>query len=808
MSTISRPGLWALITAAVFALCGAILTVGGAWVAAIGGPLYYVILGLALLATAFLSFRRNPAALYLFAVVVFGTVIWELTVVGLDIWALIPRSDIVIILGIWLLLPFVSRQIGGTRTTVLPLAGAVGVAVLALFASLFTDPHDISGELPTQIANASPADPDNVPASEWHAYGRTQAGDRWSPLNQINATNVSNLKVAWHIHTKDMMNSNDPGEATNEATPIEFNNTLYMCSLHQKLFAVDGATGNVKWVYDPKLQINPGFQHLTCRGVSFHETPANAMDSDGNPAPTDCAKRIILPVNDGRLVEVDADTGKTCSGFGNNGEIDLRVPNQPYTTPGQYEPTSPPVITDKLIIANSAITDNGSVKQASGATQAFDVYTGKRVWVFDASNPDPNQLPDESHPVFHPNSPNSWIVSSYDANLNLVYIPMGVGTPDQWGGDRTKDSERFAPGIVALNADTGKLAWFYQTVHHDLWDMDVPSQPSLVDVTQKDGTLVPAIYAPTKTGDIFVLDRRTGKEIVPAPETPVPQGAAPGDHTSPTQPMSQLTLRPKNPLNDSDIWGGTIFDQMFCSIYFHTLRYEGPFTPPSLKGSLIFPGDLGMFEWGGLAVDPQRQVAFANPISLPFVSQLVPRGPGNPLWPEGNAKGTGGETGLQHNYGIPYAVNLHPFLDPVLLPFGIKMPCRTPPWGYVAGIDLKTNKVVWQHRNGTLRDSMYGSSLPIPLPPIKIGVPSLGGPLSTAGNLGFLTASMDYYIRAYNLTTGKVLWQDRLPAGAQATPITYAINGKQYIVTYAGGHNSFPTRMGDDIIAYALPDQK
>ncbi|GBD56902.1 glucose/quinate/shikimate family membrane-bound PQQ-dependent dehydrogenase [Gluconobacter wancherniae] len=808
MKTTSRPGLWALITAAVFALCGAFLTVGGAWLASLGGPLYYVILGLALLATAFLAWRKNEAALWLFALVTLGTLGWAFSEVGLDIWGLLPRLDIVLILGVWLLLPFVYRQVGATRASVLPLAGSVGLGVLALLASLFTDPYDISGQLPTQIANAAPADPDNVPDSEWHAYGRTQAGDRWSPLKQINSSNVQNLQVAWKIRTGDLMNSNDPGEATNEATPIEFDNTLYTCSLHQKLFAIDGATGKVKWVYDPKLQIDPGFQHLTCRGVSFHETAAGATDTDGQPAPTDCAKRIILPVNDGRLVEVDAATGEKCHGFGEDGEINPAGPHQPFTTAGLYEPTSPPVITDKLIIVNSAITDNGSVRQPSGATKAYDVYTGKLVWVFDASNPDPNQMPGDDHPHFHPNSPNSWIVSSYDKNLNLVYIPMGVGTPDQWGGYRTKESERFAPGVIALNADTGKLAWFYQTVHHDLWDMDLPSQMSLVDITQKDGSIVPAIYAPAKTGDIFVLDRRTGKEIVPAPETAVPQGAAPGDHVSPTQPESKLSLRPKNPISNGDIWGGTIFDQMFCQIYFHQLRYEGPFTPPSLQGSLIFPGDLGMFEWGGLSVDPQRQVAFANPISLPFVSRLVPRGPGNPLWPDANAKGTGGETGLQHNYGIPYAVDLHPFLDPVLLKVGIKMPCRTPPWGYVAGIDLRTNKVVWQHRNGTLRDSMYGSALPIQLPPIKIGVPSLGGPLSTAGNVGFLTSSMDYYIRAYDITNGKTLWQDRLPAGGQSTPMTYAINGKQYIVTYAGGHNSFPSRMGDYLIAYALPDQK
>ncbi|QDH16381.1 glucose/quinate/shikimate family membrane-bound PQQ-dependent dehydrogenase [Swingsia samuiensis] len=806
MSTQSRSGPWTLITAAIFALCGAILTIGGIMSVSHGGPVYYLFAGVVFLATALLAWLRNQAAQWLFAAFALVTVAWELSIVGLDFWSLVPRSDVVIILGIWLLLPFVSRSTGGTRSSSLPLAGSVGVAALVLLAAAFTDPHDISGTLPNDIVNASPDNPENVPDNEWHAYGRTSAGDRWSPLKQINSTNVQNLKVAWHIHTKDLMGPNDPGESTNEATPIEFDNTLYLCSLHQKLFAIDAATGHVKWTFDPHLQVNPGFQHLTCRGVSFHETPANAVDSSGQPAPTDCAKRIILPVNDGRLVEVNAETGEKCTSFGDNGEVNLREPHQPFTELGVYEPTSPPVVTDKYIIANSAVRDNGSIKQASGATRAFDVYTGKMAWVFDASNPDPNQMPDENHPVFHPNSPNSWIVSAYDKKLNLVYIPMGVGTPDQWGGDRTKESERYAPGVVALNADTGKLAWFYQTVHHDLWDMDVASQPSLVDITQKDGSIVPAIYIPTKTGDVFALDRRTGKTIVDAPETPVPGGAAPGDHTNPTQPMSKLTLRPKDPLSDKDIWGGTIFDQMFCSIYFHSLRYEGPFTPPSLQGTLVFPGDLGMFEWGGLSIDPQRQIAFANPISLPFVSRLVPRGPENPLWPDKNAKASGGEGGLQPNYGIPYAVHLGAFLDPVLLKIGLPVPCRTPPWGMVAGINLRTNKVVWEHRNGTLRDSLRGTAYPIGLPAIKVGIPSLGGPLSTAGNLGFLTSTMDYYIRAYDLTTGKTLWQDRLPAGAQSTPMTYAVNGKQFVVTYAGGHNSFMTKMGDDLIAYTLPN--
>ncbi|MBA5728140.1 membrane-bound PQQ-dependent dehydrogenase, glucose/quinate/shikimate family [Bombella mellum] len=812
MSSISRAGgIWVSLVAILMAIVGLLLVAGGIYSISEGGPLYYLISGLGILLSAFFVHQRKPIGVATYAVVLLGTLIWALCIVGLNFWSLVPRLDVVLVIGIVLLLPFIRRALAANRLATIPLGAGVILGALALIVSAFLDPYDVSGSLPTEQVNASPANPENVPDGDWTSYARTQDGNHWSPLAQINSQNVNKLKVAWVMRTGDLPDkSRDPGEATNEATPLEFDNTLYFCSLHQKVFAVDATTGKTKWVFDPKVNVNPGFQHLTCRGVSAHTTPDNAVDSSGQPVTTtDCAKRIIAMVNDGRMVEIDAQTGKACQGFGDNGQVDLRFSHQPYTTAGEYAPTSPPVITDKLIIVNSAVKDNGSVHQPSGATRAYDVYTGKLVWVFDAANPDPNEMPSEEHPHFHPNSPNSWSVSSYDKNLNMVYIPMGVGTPDQWGGYRDKDAERYPPGVVALNADTGKLVWFYQTVHHDLWDMDASAQPNLVDITQKDGSLVPAIYIPTKSGDIFVLDRRTGKPIVPAPELPAPGGAATGDHTSPTQPHSQLTMRPKDPLSDRDIWGATILDQMVCSVYFHSLRYEGPFTPPSTQGTLVFPGDLGMFEWGGLAVDPRRQIAFSNPISIPFVSTLVPRGPGNPRWPDpnGDKGGSGGETGLQPNYGIPYAVNLHPFLDPLLAKVGLFLPCRTPPWGAVAGIDLRTNKVVWQHRNGTLRDSLHGSSLPIELPPVKIGVPSLGGPLATAGNVAFLTSTQDYYIRAYDLTTGHVIWKDRLPAGAQSAPMTYSINGRQYIVTYAGGHGSFLSRMGDYLIAYALPEK-
>ena len=302
-----------------------------------------------------------------------------------------------------------------------------------------------------------------------------------------------------------------------------------------------------------------------------------------------------------------------------------------------------------------------------------------------------------------------------------------------------------------------------------------------------------------ESGHFFVLDRSNGKLVVPAPEKPVPQGAAKGDYVSKTQPFSDLSFRPKKDLSGADMWGATMFDQLVCRVMFHQLRYEGIFTPPSEQGTLVFPGNLGMFEWGGISVDPNRQVAIANPMALPFVSRLIPRGPGNPMEQPKDAKGSGTEAGIQPQYGVPFGVTLNPFLSP----FGL--PCKQPAWGYISGLDLKTNQIVWKKRIGTPQDSM---PFPMPVPvPFNMGMPMLGGPISTAGNVLFIAATADNYLRAYNMTNGEKLWQGRLPAGGQATPMTYEVNGKQYVVISAGGHGSFGTKMGDYIVAYALPDE-
>lgn len=786
----SRPVL--LVSGLVYGVIGLALAGGGAWLAGLGGSLYYLIAGIGILVTGGLLIAGRPGALWVYAAVLIGTLAWAVAEIGFDWWPLAARGDVIFLLALWLLTPWITRPLshpaGPSRMIMtLPLWAGVAVSVAVLAAGLLTTHHEIDGTI--AASGAAPQQPAaDQPDEDWRAYGRGQSGQRYSPLAEITPANAKSLKVAWTFRTGDLPGPNDPGETTFEVTPIKVRDTLYLCSQHQRLFALDAKTGALRWSYDPQVKSNPTFQHLTCRGVSYHETEAGAVDTTGAPAPVDCPRTIFLPVNDGRMIALNAETGALCQGFGDHGTLNLQE-GMGVQTSGFYEPTSPPVVSDRIIVIAGAVIDNYSTQVPSGVIRGFDIHTGRLVWAWDAGAADENALPSATY-TYTNNSPNSWMTASYDPDLGLVYVPMGVQTPDIWGGNRSPESERYSSALVALDINTGKRVWHYQTVHHDLWDMDLPSQPSLVDLAGPGGVR-PAVLQPAKTGNLFVLDRRTGELIVPAPERPVPQGPAPGDRLSPTQPFSELTFRPEALLTGADMWGATIFDQLACRILFHQMRYEGTFTPPSLQGTLVFPGNLGMFEWGGIAVDPVRQIAIANPIAIPFVSKLIPRGPDNPAAPN-DAHPSGSEIGVQPMYGTPYGVILHPFLSP------LGLPCYRPPWGYMAAIDLKTMKIAWMHKNGTIRDSA-----PVPIP-IRMGVPSLGGPMTTAGGVAFLTSTTDYYIRAYDVTNGDQLWEDRLPAGGQSTPMTYAVDGHQYVVTAAGGHGSFGTKIGDYVIAYTL----
>jgi quinoprotein glucose dehydrogenase len=777
------------VTAFIFTLIGLAIGAGGLWLIVLGGSWYYLIAGLGFLLTAFLLFKRRALALTAYALLIVGTLAWAIWEVGFDWWQLGPRGGIVILLGLWLLIPAIRRGLGFVSPTgqvykasALPLAAAVILSIGVAGYSMTVDTLDLAGELPTGTAAATPNYGGNVPDNEWHQYGRTPFGQRYSPLAQINPDNVSSLEVAWQYQTGDVKLPDDVGETTYQVTPLKIRDTLYVCTPHNWAIAIDAATGQEKWKFDANSGMNPDRQHQTCRGVSYY---ADAAATAGTP----CAERVYLPTSDARLIALDAANGQVCSNFADQGTLHLET-GMKYKPAGYYYSTSPPVIVAGKIIIGGAVNDNYSTQEQSGVIRAFDVNTGALIWNWDSGNPDvTTPLPEGQ--TYTTNSPNSWSVFSYDEGLNLVYIPLGNQVPDQLGMGRSEHVEKYSSSIVALDITSGQVRWVRQTVHHDLWDMDVPAQPVLLDITGKDGQPVPALVGPTKQGDIYVLDRRTGEPIIPIKEIPAPTGAIPEDFTSPTQPISDLTFSPP-PLTDKNMWGVTMFDQLACRIRFKSLKYEGRYTPPSIEGSLIYPGNFGVFNWGSVAVDPERQVMFGMPTYLAFTSRLVPR---DQIPPKGQGE-KGSEQGLNRNDGAPYGVFMGPFLGP------LGIPCQAPPWGYVAGVDLKTGQIAYKHRNGTVYDMT-----PLPLP-FKVGVPGIGGPMITKGGVAFLGAAVDNYIRAYDLTTGRELWKGRLPAGGQSTPMSYATDdGTQYVVIVAGGHGSIGTKPGDYVIAYRLPKE-
>ncbi|ANL39728.1 MULTISPECIES: glucose/quinate/shikimate family membrane-bound PQQ-dependent dehydrogenase [Rhizobium] len=776
-----------VITSILFIIIGLALGGGGLWLVTLGGSVFYLFAGLMFLITAGLLLMRRAAALWVYAVLVVAALAWAIWEVGFDWWQLGPRGGMIILLGLWLLTPWIRRPLGFRSPTGItysanpwPLAVPVVLAILVALYSMTTDPHDLAGELPKDQAAANPAFGGSVPDGEWHQYGRTPFGQRYSPLDQITTENVASLKEAWRYQTGDVKRPEDISETTYQVTPLKVKDTLYLCTPHNWAIALDAKSGKEKWKYDANSGMNPNRQHQTCRGVTYYADPDVAA---GQP----CAERVYLPTSNARLIALDAADGKLCTGFADQGVLHLET-GMRFNPAGYYYSTSPPVAVAGKIIIGGAVNDNYSTEEQSGVIRAFDIKTGALIWNWDSGNPDVT-TPLAEGQTYTTNSPNSWSVFSVDEALGMVYIPLGNQVPDQLGINRSDNVEKFSSSIVALDIATGQLRWVRQTVHHDLWDMDVPAQPALIDLTKPDGSVVPALVGPTKQGDLYVLDRRSGEPIIPVKEIAAPGGAVSGDHTAPTQPISDLTFSPE-PLKEKDMWGVSLFDQLACRIEFHRYRYEGRYTPPSLEGTIVYPGNFGTFNWGSVAVDPERQIMFGMPTYLAFTSRLVPAAD---IPPRGQDE-KGSEQGLNRNDGAPYGVFMGPFLGP------LQIPCQAPPWGYVAGVDLRTGKIAYMHKNGTVHDMT-----PLPLP-FKVGVPGIGGPMLTKGGVAFLGAAVDNYLRAYDVTSGRELWRARLPAGGQATPMTYTTDdNKQYVVMVAGGHGSVGTKPGDYVIAYTLP---
>ena len=623
-------------------------------------------------------------------------------------------------------------------------------------------------------------------ASDWGYYGGDMFGQRFSSLDQINRGNVARLTVAWTYHTGELgAGYAQARRLTFEATPVLAFGKLYLETGTNIVIALDPETGREQWRFDPHVDRTVRYAESSARGVSVW---ASTDPRWSGP----CARRVFTGTLDARLLALDADTGRPCADFGAGGQVDLtqgvRIRDRP-----DYLVTSPPAIYANVVVVGSSIGDNRATDVERGVIRGFDAVSGALLWSFDP-------LPDSpAHPAAAEWNPaqaaatgagNAWGVITVDEEHALVLAPTGSASPDFYGGTRL-GSNRFADSLLALDARTGKLVWHRQLVHHDLWDYDLAAQPTLGDLDVQ-GVPVPAVIEATKTGMLYVFDRTNGTPLFPLAERAVPKSLVPGEQTAPTQPFSSLpALVPQRRVDPDDAWGITFWDRGKCREKIAALRNEGIFTPPDPRGTLEFPGYIGGVNWGGVAFDEQRGRVIAAVNDVAMVVTLIPQ---SQLDSEQRTHAyPHAEYGRQA--GTPWAVRR----EPLLSPWGL--PCTAPPWGTLVDVDLRRNRIVWQVPLG----SNAGF---VPWPLVRdFGMPNMGGPIATAGDLVFVGAALDGYLRAFDIETGRELWKYRLPAGGQATPMTYRAGSaeRQYVVISAGGHGPLGTTRGDTVIAFALP---
>lgn len=628
-----------------------------------------------------------------------------------------------------------------------------------------------------------------VPKSHasWTHYGGDQAGTRYSSLDQIDRGNVGKLAVAWRYSTGEIKRRGPDliANSSTQTTAIVAAGSLVFCTPFNRIVALDPATGRERWVFDPKVALDHPlpFQY-NCRGV----TP---WDDPGAPAGAACASRIIMGANDGRIYAVDARTGRACADFGEGGSVQVTW-DRPSRWKGEVKIASAPVVVNGVIATGAFVMDNLRTDAPTGSIYAFDARTGAPKWRFDTIPRDPA---DPGYATWLEGSAertgaaNVWSTMVADPERNLIFAPVGSASPDFWGGGRKGDN-LYSSSLVALDAQTGERRWHFQLVRHDIWDYDAASPPMLVDI-RRGGKVIPAVVQNTKQGFSFVLERDTGKPVFGVVDKPAPQGALPGEWLAPTQPwpVKPEPLVPTKVTPD-DAWGFTPWDRWKCRKIIEGLRSEGIFTPPSTgAGTILSPGNAGGMNWGGPAYDPARQWMVVNTNRVPQVVQLIPRAeiPGvTGITLEG-----GRDVAAQE--GTPYGV--HRFW--LLSPWGA--PCVKPPWGELVAVDMASGDVRWRVPLGSIERQL----------PFKfewnLGTPNLGGPVVTAGGLVFIAATMDNVIRAFDVETGKMLWRDDLPAGGQATPMTYEAGGRQFVVMITGHHMWFGSPAGDEVIAYALP---
>jgi len=636
---------------------------------------------------------------------------------------------------------------------------------------------------------------------DWLYYGFDQGGSRFSPLTQINRQNVNELELAWTHRHGDLERYPDrKAFAGYHATPILLpeaaGRSLVSCTPFSRVFALDPTTGKERWSHDPGIELTEIPTRLKCLGVAYWHDP------DANQAEL-CAHRIIAGTHDRRIIAIDALTGKRCTGFGDDGEIDVN-PLIAATIPAQADPagttfSAPPVIVNGVIvIGNINNMKNQYVSAPSGAIRAFDVRSGKHLWQFD---PVPRNANDPQAKNWNAKSlaitggANAWSLLTVDEKRDLVFIPTSSAAPNFYGGTRPGDN-RYATSVVALRGATGEVAWHFQTIHHDVWDWDLPNAPMLIDIT-RDGEKIPAVVILTKQALVFVLHRETGEPLFPVEERPVPTDGVPGEQLSPTQPFP---VKPpplmKTGISPDDAWGLTFWDRGKCREMIENARHGELFTPPSTGagGWIMSPSTGGGSNWGGGAFDPNRNLVVTDVSNVPIWLRLLPRSEVDPAAAFDAAAGApmGPPAIIQ---GTDYAIQQKILLSPIF------NPCIAPPWSLLVAVDVAAGEIVWRVPLGTIE---HLSPVPIPL---KWGSPLAGGPIITAGGLVFIGATADHRLRAFDINTGEEIWDVETPSASHATPMTYEIDGRQYLVIASGSHMFINAKAIDDwLVAYALPE--
>ena len=637
------------------------------------------------------------------------------------------------------------------------------------------------------MAGMHTANAQSPDASDWGFYGGDVFGNRFSSLDQIDRNNVAQLQVAWEYHTGELGEGfASAGKLTFESTPVLAFGMLYLETATNIVIALDPETGKERWRHDPRIDRTRHYGDVAARGVTVWEDQTAGKQGA-------CLRRVFTGTLDARLLALDAMTGQPCADFGTSGAVDLtqgiRIRDR-----GDYTVTSPPAVVNNVVVVGSSVGDNRATDVERGVIRAYDAISGAQKWAFDP-------LPDSpTHPAAAAwdlrqaaatGAANSWAPMSVDPDKGLVFVPTGSASPDFYGGKRLGDN-RFANSLLALDAGTGQLRWHQQLIHHDLWDYDLGAQPSLVEMERR-GAPMPAVIQATKSGMVFIFERDTGKPVVAMREQQVPQSSVPGEVASPTQPFSALPpLVEHAPLGKDDAWGITFWDRAKCRSMIGKYRNEGLFTPPDTRGTIVWPGYIGGVNWGGIAYDPRSQRVLAAVNHLAMVVTLM-----SPAEMEKQrASGDYPRSEFSYQRGAPYAMRR----EPLLSPWGL--PCNSPPWGSLVSVDLRTTRIAWQVPLGSTENLT-----PWFMPVRDFGTPNLGGPIITAGNLVFVAGTMDRKLRAFDLETGRELWKHPLPAGGQATPMTYRAGqgGRQYVVIAAGGHGPLGVPRGDSVVAFALP---